>query len=199
MKEFILVEEKIVPLQQCQNCLIVTDSILGLYLYMKCTREHIAEMAHEMSAGDFIFALTDGFLEYVGGGLTAENMGMLNTWQHTLLAYRYMLEEVMEGGFIQLIQNGYAGYVLEGPFPLVLKKEWGMKDLAKLIYDVKREYHRHADEFDDEMSDADFMAVYEKLDVLNEYGDAFLDDFQENSTPKIRDFVVENAVNFELG
>ena len=54
---------------------------------------------------NFITALTDAYLEHIGGALTAENMGKLNTDQHSLLAYRYLLDEVMEGGFIQLLKE----------------------------------------------------------------------------------------------
>ena len=165
---------------------------------MSLSSQELLHISEEKSAYDFVIEVTDRYLAYLGGMLTADNMNRLNTYQHTLLAYRYMLEEVMEGGFIQLIQNGYAGYVLDGPFPLVLKKEWGMRDLSKLIFDVRREYHLHADEFYSEMSDAEFMALYEKLDTLNEYGDTFLDDFQEQTTPHVRDIVLERPSLFEL-
>ena len=56
----------------------------------------------------FIEWVTDGYLAAIGGGLTAENMDMLSAEQHAVLCYRYVLDEVMEGGFIQLILNGYA-------------------------------------------------------------------------------------------
>ena len=104
----------------------------------------------------------------------------------------------MEGGFIQLITNGYAGYVLEGPFALVLKKMWGMKELAQLVFDVKREYHLHKDELERDMTDEEFMALYEQLETLNEMGDSFLDDYQEQTTPAVRDYVMKNAEKFAI-
>jgi len=166
---------------------------------MKLSATEILSRADSLSAQDFVRSVTDFYLEYAGGQLTAESMSMLNTDQHTLLAYRYLLDEVMEGGFIQLIQNGYAGYVLEGPFPMVLKKVWGMKDLANLIYDVKREYHVNRDRFDTDISDEDFMALYEELEKLNDLGDDFLDDYQEVTTPQVCDYVVQNVEKFECG
>jgi len=150
----------------------------------------------EKSAAEFIDFVTDSYLQQLGGGLTAENMGDLNTDQHTLLAYRYLKDEVMEGGFIQLIINGYAGYVLEGPFALVLKKEWGMRDLSKLIFDAKREYHLNREVLEKEMDDEEFMALYEQLEKLNDLGDDFLDEHQETTTPAIAKYVVENIEKF---
>ena len=148
----------------------------------------------------FIEWVTDGYLAAIGGGLTAENMDMLSAEQHAVLCYRYVLDEVMEGGFIQLIMNGYAPYVLEGPFPMVVKKEWGsvegqekvMKDFSKLLYEVKKEYHKHQEELSQDMSDEDFMAMYEQLEELNELGDNFLDEHQEEVTPAVAKMIVEN-------
>lgn len=160
--------------------------------------KEIIDKAGTMTAQEFIVALTDCYLECIGGQLTQENMGRLTTDQHTLLAYRWMMEEVMEGGFIQMIQNGYAGYVLEGPFAQVLKKEWGMKELAKLIYDVRHEYHVSRERFERDMTDEEFMALYEELEKLNEMGDDFLDEFQEKTTPAVREFVVQNKAKFIL-
>lgn len=159
----------------------------------------IQELYDTLSPAEFIYTLTDAYLEHLGGGLTADNMQQLNTDQHTLLAYRYLLDEVMEGGFIQLIINGYAGYVLEGPFPLVLKREWGQKELSKLIFDVRREYHQHMDELSREMDDDEFMALYEQLEKLNDLGDDFLDDYQEDTTPAIAQYIAQNAEKFAIG
>lgn len=147
---------------------------------------------------DFITALTNAYLKHIGGALTAENMHMLNTDQHSLLAYRYLLEEVMEGGFIQLIHNGYGPYVLEGPFPLVMKKMWGFKDFAKLLFDVRCEYHKHKEEICADLSEEEFMALYEQLEELNDFGDDFLDDFQEKLTPAIARYVRENGERFGI-
>lgn len=140
----------------------------------------------------FIEWVTDGYLAAIGGGLTAENMDMLSAEQHAVLCYRYVLDEVMEGGFIQLILNGYAPYVLEGPFPMVVKKEWGMKEFSKLLYEVKKEYHKHLEELSQDMSDEEFMALYEQLEELNELGDDFLDEHQEEVTPAVAKMIVEN-------
>ena len=167
----------------------------------------------------FIEWVTDGYLAAIGGGLTADNMDMLSAEQHAVLCYRYVLDEVMEGGFIQLILNGYAPYVLEGPFPMVVKKEWGMKEdplcpadislsmgrpcgeeatsnvmkkFSKLLYEVKKEYHKHQEELSRDMSDEEFMALYEQLEELNELGDDFLDEHQEEVTPAVAKMIVEN-------
>lgn len=150
----------------------------------------------ELGSADFITFVTDAYLDAVGGQLTADNMELLSVEQHALLCYRYMLDEVMEGGFIQLIVNGYGPYVLEGPFPYFVKKEWGMKDFSKLLFEAKKQYNLHKEELLRDMSEEDFMAMYEELDDLNMLGDDFLDDHQEQVSPAVAEMVMKNIEKY---
>ena len=159
-------------------------------------KQQAQEKYEQLDSIGFIQWVTDGYLAAVGGALTAENMEMLSEDQHAVLCYRYVLDEVMEGGFIQLIMNGYAPYVLEGPFPMVVKKEWGMKDFSKLLYEVKKEYHKHQEELSQDMTDDEFMAMYEQLEELNELGDDFLDEHQEEVTPAVAKMIVKNVERY---
>lgn len=130
-------------------------------------------------------ALTDQLIARIGGQLTNDNMNLLSLNEHCLLAYRYLRDEVMDGGFIQLIQNGYGPYVLLGPFPMLMKKEWGQKQFGQFLFDVAREYKAHRAELEADKSDDDFMAQYEQFEALNDYGDDYLDDYEETVTPAI--------------
>lgn len=159
---------------------------------IRLDRDTIKAKHEELNGAEFIRYVTDEYLAAVGGSLTAEAMDKLSPDQHSLLCYRYVLDEVMEGGFIQLILNGYAPYVLEGPFPYTVKKEWGMKDFAKLLYAAKTEYHKNEETLSRDMDDDEFMALYEQLDELNCLGDSFLDDHQEVVTPAVVDMVMKN-------
>lgn len=152
--------------------------------------------AWEDGPENYIRFITDAYAQALGAGITADNIDMLSTDQHTLNAYRILLDEVMTGGFIQLIQNGYAPYVLDGPFPLIIKKMWGFKDFGKFLYEVKKEYHKHEAELTAELSEEEFMALYEQYDTLNELGDDFLDDYQEDMTPAIAGYVREHEKLF---
>lgn len=146
----------------------------------------------------YIYTLTDAYLQDIGGELTADTIGRLTTDQLTLLAYRTMLDEVMEGGFIQLIQNGYGPFVLDGPFAMMMKKQWGLRDFGKFIYDVQHEYHRHRSELEADLDEEQFMALYEQQEKMNELGDDFLDDYQETVTPAIASYVREHESSFTL-
>ena len=133
----------------------------------------------------FLNTETDAILARIGGELTESNMDRLTLNEHCLLAYRYLRDEVMEGGFIQMIQNGYGPYVLLGPFPMLLKKQWGMKTFGQFLFNVSREYKAHRKELESDKSDEEFMAQYEQFEILNDYGDDYLDDYEESVTPQI--------------
>ena len=79
----------------------------------------VLESALQKAAGEgmdeFIQAFTDKYKEIVGGELTAETMPLLTGEQHSLLAYQIFRDEIMVGGFCQLIQNGYGGYIFDNP------------------------------------------------------------------------------------
>lgn len=128
---------------------------------------------------------TDQLIARIDGQLTDDNMNLLSLNEHCLLAYRYLRDEVMDGGFIQLIQNGYGPYVLLGPFPMLMKKEWGQKQFGQFLFDVAREYKTHRSELEADKSDDDFMAQYEQFEALNDYGDDYLDEYEETVTPAI--------------
>ena len=141
---------------------------------------------------DYLNHTTDSLLASVGGQLTDANMDHLSIDDHCLLAYRYLRDEVMEGGFIQLIQNGYGPYVLLGPFPMLMKKQWGLKDFGQLLFDVAREYKRNRQQLEADKTDDEFMAQYEQFETINELGDDYLDDFEEPVTPAIAQYYKEH-------
>lgn len=162
---------------------------------IQITEVTIAEAA-EQGMDAFLKVFTDAYLEVLGGDVTAENMDRLNGYQHTLLALRFFSEEVNEGGFVQLIQNGYGGYIFDNPTPMALK-QMGAKGLSKILYKAKEIYNAHREELERETTDKEFTAMYvdfEQFDELEEkyfyieegeitliaqYVDEHLDDFAE--------------------
>lgn len=85
----------------------------------------------------FLRAFTDKYREALGGDPTAETISRLNGEQHSLLAYRIFRDEVTEGGFCQLIQNGYGAYIFGNPFARVMRL-WGAERFSKLVYAAKK-------------------------------------------------------------
>ena len=82
---------------------------------------------------EFVNLFSNAILDSIGGSLTAENMAELSADQITLLAYIWLRDEVMDGGFVQLIHNGYGPFIFDNPFARAMK-QWGLRDFSKLLY-----------------------------------------------------------------
>ena len=154
----------------------------------------VTDTALQQAAGEgmdaFIQVFTDTYKEVIGGGLTAETMPLLTGEQHSLLAYQIFRDELMEGGFCQLIQNGYGGYIFANRFAKVMRL-WGVGDLSKLVYAAKKIYDAHREDLERERTDDEFMAMYEQYEAFDELEDEFLEK-EEEYTALVASYVDEH-------
>lgn len=139
--------------------------------------ESIIKAANE-GMDEFINLVADALLESVGGSLDATTMQQLNADQLTVIAYIWMRNEVMDGGFVQLIHNGFGGFIFENPFARIIKS-WGLKELGRLIYDVKKLYHEHGASIQADCTDEEFMELFEKYPAFDDYDDTFVENEEE--------------------
>lgn len=143
---------------------------------------------------EFLKVFTDAYLEALGGDITAENMGLLNGYQHTLLALRFFSEEVNEGGFVQLIQNGYGGYIFDNPVAKALKL-MGATGLSKILYKAKEIYDAHREELERETTDEEFAAMYVDFEQFDELEEKFFY-IEEEEIQLIAQYVDEHLEDF---
>ena len=143
---------------------------------------------------EFLKVFTDAYWERLGGELTAETMPRLTGEQHVLLGYQIFRDEVMEGGFVQLIQNGYGPYIFENPFAKAMRL-FGMKDFSKLIYKARKIYDAHKDDLTRERTDEEFMAMYEQYEGFDELEEIFIEE-EEDLTATLAHYVDEHIEQF---
>lgn len=142
----------------------------------------------------FLKVFTDKYLEVIHGDLNGETMPLLNGYQHALLSYHFFREEVMEGGFVQLIQNGYGPYIFDNPFAKAMRM-FGLGDFSKLVYKAKEVYDRHKADLTKERSDEEFMAMYEQYEVFDDLEEAYIE-MEEEVTGRIAVYVDEHLNEF---
>lgn len=128
----------------------------------------------------FLHLISDTILEAIGGELNAQTMPELNGEQITLLAYRMLHDEVTDGGFIQLIHNGLGPFIFLNPFAKAMRL-WGLKDFSKLLYEGRKFYEAHGAEIQREMSDEDFMALFEQYPEADDFDDTFIENEEDIS------------------
>ena len=165
---------------------------------MDSTKIQVSDAALQDAAGkgmdEFIKVFTDKYLEVTGGELTTTTMGLLNGYQHSLLGYHFFREEVMDGGFVQLIQNGYGAYIFDNPFAKAMRL-FGAEEFSKLVYKAKKIYDENKEDLTKERSFDDFMAMYEQYEAFDDLEEAFLN-MEEEVTAIIAGYVDEHLDEF---
>ena len=139
----------------------------------------------------FVQAINDA----IGGELNSESMALLNADQITLLAWDILHEEVMDGGFVQLIHNGYGPFIFKNPFAKALNKMWHMRELSKLVYDAHTLYAKYGKEIEKDCTDEEFMALFEQYPEFDDLDDQFVEN-EEEYTQQVARYIDENIEKF---
>ena len=140
------------------------------------------------SSDDFLDSVRQRLLDTIGGELTAETMTRLNSDQITLLAYFMLRDEVLDGGFVQLIHNGLGPFIFLNPFAKAMRL-WGeevetegttvLHDFAKLIQKGRKLFGKHGEALTRPCTDEGFMALFEQYPQFDDLDDTFVEDEEE--------------------
>lgn len=155
-----------------------------------------SDLRNAVSAGmdEFLKVFTDAIMASVGGELTADTMAELNSDQITLLAYDILHNEVMDGGFVQLIYNGYGSFLFRNPFAKAIKG-WGIDELASLVKKAGKLYFKYKNEIERECTDDEFMAMFEQYPEFDDLDDLFVEN-EETWTGMVACYVDEHIERF---
>ena len=155
-----------------------------------------SDLRNAASAGmdEFLKVFTDAIMASVGGELTADTMEELNSDQITLLAYDILHNEVMDGGFVQLIYNGYGSFLFRNPFAKAIKG-WGIDELASLVKKAGKLYFKYKNEIERECTDDEFMAMFEQYPEFDDLDDLFVEN-EETWTGMVACYVDEHIERF---
>ncbi|MBR1682597.1 MAG: DMP19 family protein [Bacteroidaceae bacterium] len=137
----------------------------------------------------FLALIADTVLDSIGGELNADTMSRLNGEQITLLAYRMLHDEVMDGGFIQLIHNGLGPFIFLNPFAKAMRL-WGeavegdsgtaiLHDFSKLIYKGRKLFEQYGEALTQPCTDEEFMALFEQYPAFDDLDDTFVEAEEE--------------------
>ncbi len=152
------------------------------------------QQAAEKGMDEFIDVFKEAILKAIGGELNDETIGLLNADQVTLLGYISMRDEVMDGGFIQLIHNGLGGFVYLNPFDKALRN-WGLQNLYRIVNKSHKLYNLYHEAIEQDCTQEEFDALYEKYSEFDDFDDAFVEG-EEGFTSQVAHYVDEHIENF---
>jgi hypothetical protein len=156
--------------------------------------DNLLQQAASEGMDAFVHALVEAIRQSIGHELTTDTMSQLNADQITLLAWAILHEEVMDGGFVQLIHNGYGPFIFKNPFAKAVKL-WGMRDLSKLIYDAHTLYLKHHEAIEKDCTEDEFMALFEQFPEFDDLDDTFVEN-EESWTEQIAEYIDQHIEKF---
>lgn len=142
----------------------------------------------------FIQVVVDAAKAQVGGELTAEALQQLPPDHITLWGYLILRDELCDGGFIQLIHNGYGPFFFLNPFAKAMRL-WGLKDFSKFIYKARELYEEHREAIECELTDEEFMALYEQFPEFDDLDDEFIAN-EEEITSLVAHYLDDHLLEF---
>lgn len=161
---------------------------------IKINDKDLATAANE-GMDQFLTTIINAFKQQVGEEeLNAQAMQQLTADQITLWGYMILRDELMDGGFVQLIYNGYGPFFFDNPFAKAMRL-WGLHDFSKLLYKAKKVYDEHKVDLTKERSDEDFMALFEQYPEFDDLDDEFVEE-EEDITSAVAYYVDEHMTDF---
>ena len=145
-------------------------------------------------SSDFLALFTDKYLEFIRKSKCKDWNSKFNEEQLSLLYYDSLYGQVSNGGFIQLIQNGYGQFVFTEKFINIIKS-WGAKSTSNILTKAKVFYEKYKDEIEVEASLEEFSLMYEKFIEFEELDDEFYE-VMDVEINMIRKFVEKNLNKF---
>lgn len=116
----------------------------------------------------------------------------LSAGQQLLISYDYTRMQVLQGGFIQMIQNGYIGILPGMPEWLKMVKD---RHMAKTIDDVLKVYVLNREMLDKQTSVEEFAKLYDELKEFETLDEQFMAQ-NEDTLQLIADYALAHTEDF---
>ena len=156
--------------------------------------DSVLQNAAKSGMDEFVNVFYNAILEHNGGQITESMMNSVNSDQMTLVVFRVLHDEVMDGGFVQLIYNGYGPFVFFNPFAKAVRG-WGLEDLAALVNKAGKLFRKYGREIQMERTDEEFMAMFEKYPEFDDLDDKFVEN-EERWVAEIAAYIDEHINDF---
>lgn len=166
--------------------------------FTKTEIENKIKLANKEKDGwEFLWLLTDHYFDFMSSFKNqAEAFQEFNDEQHTLLAFNYLYGQVCNGGFLQLIQNGYGTYIFDNPFSEHIEK-WGAKQTSEIVNKAKIIYDKNKEDLEKETTLNEFSEMYKDYEDFEPLDSKFYE-VMDVEVDIIKDYVYKNIGNFAI-
>ena len=159
---------------------------------IQITRNNLEAATNE--SGEAVAREVKNAIEQACGSLTAETLTALNAEQVTLWAFFILHDEVMDGGFVQLIHNGYGPFFFRNPFTKAMQL-WGIDTIVPIMRHAEKLYRKHGADIEKPCSDEAFMALFEQFPQFDDLDDEVIEE-EENICQAVGQYVADHLEQF---
>lgn len=144
---------------------------------------------------DFIYKILDPYQNAINE-VEDENviLDQLCDDQHTLLIYDALYGQVTNGGFLQLIHNGYGAFVFDPVFIEDLER-WTLIATAGLLKEANVIYLNHKDYLEEERDLREFSALCKSFKEFEPFDDLFYE-MMEDEVRRFRAYIENHITDF---
>lgn len=144
---------------------------------------------------EFIYAVLEPYQDAIEEAEDEETiLDQLTDDQHTLLIYDALYGQVTNGGFLQLIHNGYGQFVFDGVFIEDLRR-WSLNETAALLIKAEAIYTEHKTFLEQDRELEAFSALYKEFTAFEPLDEAFYD-IMDEEVARFRKYIETNLASF---
>jgi hypothetical protein len=153
-----------------------------------------ATLLASTSDEEYIYVLVEAYERLASPDIPLARLNSFTDEAAVLLLFSTLKGQVENGGFIQLIQNGYGPALLDSPFTRDIAR-WGAAQLARLTEQAKSIYTANKAYLERPRVIAEFSALYKEFQAFEPLEDHFYE-IIDSQTATVRTYVERHFDQF---
>ncbi len=145
---------------------------------------------------DYLYVFLEAYQQSVRPELLQNALPSLSNEQCILVVYSDFYGQITNGGFIQLIQNGYGRNLFDSPFAQDIAK-WGATQLVDLVAQADVIYKAHREYLERQRTIPEFSQLYQEFKEFGPLEDKFYE-IIDGQTAIIRVYVAQHLNQFAI-
>ncbi len=167
---------------------------MNKHILPKISKSKLEENKNEV--WDFLLTIVEGYYEIIASDQTGEKQAQFTDFQHTLIAYDMLSGQLQNGGFVQLIHNGYSDYIFHDSFFQMLEK-LKMNKTVEVIKKANQIYLLKKDKLTSKTTLEEFGKLYEEIKDFEVLDNEFYR-IMDSEALKLRYYIESNLEEFVI-
>ena len=145
---------------------------------------------------DFLFLFVEKYQEIIDNDSSGTIADCLNDSQKTLFSFIHLNAQIADGGFIQLIKNGFGEMIFDNKFTGIIKS-WGAEKTAEFIDESSEIYIKYKNEILNTETDEELNKIYNKTKAFETIDTIFFEIMEEEGM-YIKNYIEKNLNEFAV-